>query len=400
MKYRLEVLTPLLVGDGSTLSPIDYMVWKDQVNVLDQKRIFKLLAKGPRLDNYLTQIRKAEKLDFASWGGFAQNFAGRRIPFEDAAYTAYWSKLRAEHLSIPVFASTHEGPYLPASALRGALRTALLASRATAKSLHAMAESASTERSLRRPAQAWEMQFLGRSGDDLLKCFVLSDSRPAPVSCFKVFMLRTAVLVAQSGTNSTPAYGLGWKQSPRGSVPHPRVEESTPVFAEMAVPGSVFEGEWTERSFYQQEEVVQALRWSKPVDRSVLFAAANDYAANALAIHRRYAESCGLKGVLASLEALSSRLEQLRASGEGCLLCLGWGAGFYSKSAWPKPDDAAYRKLLGQLSYYARAIKSPFPFPKTRRVVFLANQPAALPGWAELSVSQSGVRPGVQGGVP
>ena len=29
MRYRLTCLTPLLVGDGSKLSPIDYMVWKE-----------------------------------------------------------------------------------------------------------------------------------------------------------------------------------------------------------------------------------------------------------------------------------------------------------------------------------------------------------------------------------
>ena len=40
MKYRVECLTPVLVSDGATLSPIDYMVWKDQVNVLDQRKIF------------------------------------------------------------------------------------------------------------------------------------------------------------------------------------------------------------------------------------------------------------------------------------------------------------------------------------------------------------------------
>ena len=50
MRYKVTALTPLLVGDGNELSPIDYMVWKDQVNVLDQTRIFKLLARGPRLE--------------------------------------------------------------------------------------------------------------------------------------------------------------------------------------------------------------------------------------------------------------------------------------------------------------------------------------------------------------
>ena len=48
--YKLTALTPVLVGDGQRLSPIDYMVWRDQVNVLDQAAIFKLLARGPRLE--------------------------------------------------------------------------------------------------------------------------------------------------------------------------------------------------------------------------------------------------------------------------------------------------------------------------------------------------------------
>ena len=68
MKYRLTALTPMLVGDGQKLSPIDYMVWKDQVNVLDQRRIFRLLAKGPRLESYLTQLQESRKARFRVLG--------------------------------------------------------------------------------------------------------------------------------------------------------------------------------------------------------------------------------------------------------------------------------------------------------------------------------------------
>ncbi len=76
MKYRLTTLTPLLVGDGQRLSPIDYMVWKDQISVLDQHRIFRLLSRGPRLEGYLTQLRRAEKLDFALVGWFCAELRG------------------------------------------------------------------------------------------------------------------------------------------------------------------------------------------------------------------------------------------------------------------------------------------------------------------------------------
>ena len=129
MRYRLTALTPLLVGDGGRLSAIDYMVWKDQVNVLDQARIFKLLAKGPRLEGYLTQLKKADKLDFASWGGFAQNFAGRRIPFENAAYSAFWNRASGESLHIPTFASGASGPRATCTIWSGSSGTAWRACR-------------------------------------------------------------------------------------------------------------------------------------------------------------------------------------------------------------------------------------------------------------------------------
>src|SRR4029077_6168243 len=115
---RLTCLTPILVGGGDRLSAIDYMVWKDQVNVLDQRRIFKLLAKGPRLEGYLSQLKRATKLDFASWGGFAQNFADRRVPFEHPAYSAYWNRATGESLNIPTFAASHSGPYVPGSGIK------------------------------------------------------------------------------------------------------------------------------------------------------------------------------------------------------------------------------------------------------------------------------------------
>src|SRR5579871_4232924 len=126
MRYRLTCLTPVLIGDGDRLSPIDYMVWKDQVNVLAQNRIFKLLSKGPRLDGYLQQLRKATKLDFASWGGFAQNYADRRIPFESSSLSKHFERAQGDSLNIPLFAAGTSGPFLPATSIKGALRTGLL----------------------------------------------------------------------------------------------------------------------------------------------------------------------------------------------------------------------------------------------------------------------------------
>ena len=368
MKYRVTCLTPTLVGDGQKLSPIDYMVWKDQVNVLDQRRIFKLLAKGPRLESYLSQLKKSERLDFASWGGFAQNFAGRRIPFEHASSSAYWQKAYTENLFIPTFASGVHGPYLPASAIKGALRTMEEASR-----------RAEGERFMRRVSTGVENAALGASGADRMKYLAAADSGPVPVTSFKVYLLRASTMQAKGGGKLE----LAWKLSPRGTVIKP--EDSTAMFAEMAVPGTAFEGEWHESAFLKQPEIARTLHWKQP-DRGVVFAAANDYAEAQLAMHRQYATGLGMTGVADAIATLEASLGALRASGDGCLLSIGWGGGFLSKAPYLDTTDQSYRKILGALPFYSRAIQSGLPFPKTRRVVFLENRPGTLAGWVRLEV--------------
>ena len=123
--------------------------------------------KGPRLEGYLSQLKKAEKLDFASWGGFAQNYAGRRIPFEHASSTQYWERTHAEHLFIPTFSTGPSGPYLPGTAIKGAFRTGVIHGRVTARMLTDLAERSTSEGRLpRRPANSVEESALGAASAD------------------------------------------------------------------------------------------------------------------------------------------------------------------------------------------------------------------------------------------
>ena len=380
MKYRLTCLTPTLVGDGQRLAPIDYMVWKDHVNVLDQKRIFRLLAKGPRLEGYLSQLKRADKLDFASWGGFAQNFAGRRIPFEHASSTQYWEKTRAEHLFIPTFSTGPGGPYLPGTAIKGALRTGVVHGRATDQVMKDVSARVSSEGRLpRHLAGPMEDAAVGAGGSDSMKLISASDSKTVAESSFKVYLLRIATLESRGSK-----YELGWKQSPRGSGK--RAEDSTPAFAEMAVPGTVFEGDWRENAFLAQPEIAKALRRRERFDIASMFGLVNSYASEILRMQKQYAEWTGLGLLKTNLEQLDARLGEIRQTDRACLLPLGWGAGLLSKIAFLNTQDEAYRQILRQVSFYARAIQSGLPFPKTRKIVFLANQPATLPGFVHLEI--------------
>lgn len=384
MKYRITCLSPLLIGDGSKLSPIDYMVWRDHVNVLNQARIFRLLAKGPRLDNYLKQIKRAEKLDFASWGGFAQNFALRRVPFEHPSYAGYWEKLRAEHLHIPTFVSGLGGPFVPGSALKGALRTGLVFSRGAEMDLINASALSSKDHPVRHPGRLAEDRAIGRSGHSRLKVIAPADSAPVAVSALKIHLLRVASLESKGPGKR----GLCWKQSPRGAVEGRRPEDSTPLFAEMASPGTVFEGAWTERHFYRRPEIVRALHWRDPLSTAQILSAANDYAAGMLAIHRRYAEWTGLASLEEGIGQLETSLSKARERDNACLLSIGWGGGFLSKVASLATHEESYRQILRECSFYSNAIRSGLPFPKTRRIVFLQNKPATLPGWVLLEILQ------------
>lgn len=383
MKYRVTCLTPSLIGDGQRLSPIDYMVWKDQVNILDQRRIFRLLAKGPRLDGYLGQLKKSEKLDFASWGGFAQNYAGRRIPFEHSSLTRFWETARAENLFIPTFASGPAGPFLPGSAIKGALRTGAVHAQWSERGLPVSADSLkdSDPRALRRATAPAEDIALGAGGANSMRLVSASDSGVVPVSSFRVYLLRVSTLEARGGDK----FELAWKQGPRGATK--RTDDSTPWFAEMADPGSAFEGTWTENSFLAQPEIVRALRRKEAPSRAALFTAANGYAADQLAAHKQYAQWAGLKHLSAAVDSLSEKLDQARSHTNACLVSMGWGCGFLSKAAFLDTRDNNYRQILKQVSVYARAIQSGLPFPKTRRIVFQNGEPATLPGWVLLEIN-------------
>jgi CRISPR-associated protein Csm5 len=369
MKYRLTCLTPTLVGDGQKLAPIDYMVWKDNVNVLDQRRIFRLLAKGPRLEGYLSQLKKAEKLDFASWGGFAQNYSGRRIPFEHPSSSQYWERTHAEHLFIPTFATGPSGPYLPATALKGALRTGAVHGRFTERLLTDLtARTASEGRLPRRPASSVEDSALGPASSDAMRLIAASDSGTVRDDVFKIFLLRVATLESKGGKLE-----LAWKQNPRGNVK--RAEDSTPIFAEMATPGTIFEGEWREKP-----------RQRERMDVAAIFGLVNGYAEQVLKIQKQYCDLTGLALLKSTLDQLETRLGELRQLGHACMLPLGWAAGFLSKSAFLDTKDESYRRILAQVGFYARAIQSGLPFPKTRKIVFLGNQPAALAGFVQLQI--------------
>ena len=382
MKYRVTILTPTLIGDGMALSPIDYMVWKDHVNVLDQTKIFSMMAKRPVFEGYLAQLRKAEKFDFQNWGGLAQSAAERRIPFQSSTCTAVWDRARAEHLFIPTFLRGTQGHYLPGSALRGAFRTAMVHKSWKARGEKLLADwktQFQNERGYRYAAQPQEAAAIGTRGEDRMRAIAAGDSKAVKPESFRVYLTRVAKLTQQGSKLE-----IGWKAAPRGSVDSKRIADSIPTFVEMATPGTVFEGAWQNQAFLARPEVLKALRWKEAPTDTTLAQAANEWAAEEIEIQKRYAEAAGLPVMRQILEELGKRLDTVQSAKRGCLLQIGWGGGFAAKAALGDTTVPAYREILKKMPFYAQALATGLPFPKTRRVVFHESTPAQMPGWVHV----------------
>ena len=358
MNYQLTCLTPTLIGNGEELAPIDYMVWKDQINVLDQRRIFKLFARGPRLDGYLAQLKKASKLDFASWGGLAQNYAGRRIAFEHGSLTRHFERAAAEHLFIRTFsANAAGGIYVPGTAIKGALRTGTVFAGWNDQSWQSVT-SQLNDRFPRNLAGPSDDRIAGKRFSNVGS----SDSEPLPNSMTRVYLTRASTLTGRENTKLE----LAWKRAPGGSTKS--ADDGTPAFIEMAAPGTVFEGVFRAK------------------DTTTLFRAANQFAAGLLANHANYAEIAKLGKLSEAIANLQAEVGKASEGRTSCLLPVGWGGGFLGKAALVDTNTDAMREVLRKLPFYQRAIQTGLPFPKTRRVVFLNDQPATLAGWTLLTI--------------
>lgn len=337
-RYRLTVLSPTLAGSGELLTPIDYMVWQNEVRVLDQERIFKLLARNPRLESYLDQLRKAERLEWSQWGGYAQSYSSARIPFASGGLTAIWEKARNEDLHIPRFAHGGGRRLMPGSTIKGAFRTAWLGGAIDpekAKQLWSECAAAG----LRWKTLAALDAAGGRRALDGL---AFSDAR-TPADSFRVY--QTRVLVVRAESKSGPSE---WKPGQQ--------------FAEMARPGAVFEGRGALPPGVAEALRVQSRRW--------------------LGEHAAFAKYAALKPLTEAVEKL--RDEEAKLSGEACLFPLGWGAGFRSKTLAPDLSTPEARMTVTGMPGIRKAVVPGLPFPKTRRIAIDGGGGAALCGWVKL----------------
>ena len=290
-----------------------------------------------------------------------------------------YDKAPAENCFIPTFASTHEGLCFPATVLKGAMRLAMLVERASDAQVDAAVANLNGE-TPRRSAALLEAAVLGAAGVSRTRPVRISDSRPVANGATRVYLLRTAVLI-QRGEK----FEAAWKGATRGSVPLNRAGEAAMALAEMAAPGTVFEGDFRMPVLFRRQETSRVLHWKRPAGPADIASAANRAATHLLGAHKKFAEAAGIAQIGVLCDALLKRVEEAQAAGR-FLVCVGWGTGLLAKSIWASVADEKLREGLRFVPGYEQALRTGLPFPKTRKLIIRNGRPVSMPGWVEVEL--------------
>ncbi|MDV3103747.1 type III-A CRISPR-associated RAMP protein Csm5 [Thermococcus waiotapuensis] len=121
---RLEVLSPLHIGNGNRLTPVDIYPSEDRVYVLDVEKLFNDLQKlGVDIEEILTLLKSPPGEHYV-WKGYIEEYSLN--PSDYALYSLpVFGEPGKTSMQINEFIKSSGRPYIPGSSIKGAIRTAV-----------------------------------------------------------------------------------------------------------------------------------------------------------------------------------------------------------------------------------------------------------------------------------
>lgn len=376
MRYKLKVLSPVHIGTGTRLSPLDGAYFRGRWYRISLDKVLRAVSDPLLLSNALGN----RTFSWEAWLG--ENMPG--IPLEDLSlYSVKSPVLEGRYeLREAVKAPTFE-PYIPGSSIKGAIRTALLwrmAKDDPSKLISSLWNRGDYRRE--RADDAVEAKFLG--GDphrDVLRALRVRDS-----SCEELERMEV---------------GLVWVYTLRDGRLERKVEEGREhkVFVEWFTEDAELEVDISVDEGLLSGPIGEELGFVGRADLVRRFAeACNDYAKEVIARELEFYSSYGGE----ELRPIVAFYKELEVPEDGFLLNIGWGGGWETKTLGGLLEEAlgedGFRKLrmtysLGR-SPRTRRIDLDAPFPKTRRIAYDLRGPYWPLGWVRLSTSGSAKFPG------
>lgn len=394
MRYHCKVLTPLHVGTGQTLLPLEYLS-DGFFAVVNQEALFRA---APEVAENLTRqlaVLTPEEIQRRSLTQILP------APLRSRQDFYHYRCTLAPHVKVQLDRARERGqaevriaiktpderPYLPGTSLKGALRTALVYTwiKGDANALAALKGAPTREkwRTVEGLLRAGGSQDVTR---DVLRTLEVSDSTPLPVeNCLAIAheaVLSAAVRRSSNAPGDAPA---AWK--------------GFPTFLETIQPEAGFEGRIVLRDRLLLAPAAARLGWAprqRRLSLAEIVAAANLLAGDVIAWEQRYlARVTGsqVDTIRAFYRDLAERVQS--ATGNECYLCVGRGAGWHKSTVGlllqqaEDFDFARFRRDGGTAERRGPGFdRTDFEFPKTRKFIMEGGgKPLAPLGWVRLVLS-------------
>jgi len=368
VKLGLEILTPTQAGSGEELlKDFDYIDRAGEVFIVDQEQSFNVVASGNlALDSLMVSGFKLNDLVKAA----GQDF-GYRIPWLSNKQKIP-DKLREQ------VKDAFNRPYLPGSALKGAIRTALIAEwlRSVMQSKDILKHIESLLPSRDRYGRAPKAKSASSASNNLMEALTGKDAQQ---DIFRPFKTTDALF----NSSDLCLADIRWLNENRwrSMVQKKSFEDwkdADGICAEVLKPGSItlatlqWDGFLLSDSCWQQKGTIANIL---PKDFAGLKELLNKHAKYRLGKEIEFYQTQGKQQPKDECQRI---LTQLEKDPDAAYLQLSWGSGWRGMTGdWASEDQIkSFRELFG-LGKPGR------PFPKTRRLV-VNGEPKLPLGWIRL----------------
>lgn len=406
MNYQLTLLSPVHIGTGNTLTPLDFILTDDALAVFDLKQA--MLTAPDRTEELSAQIARDRKrfslTDFltdeerqntAFWKYSAALDAATSVLLHDELHKGHDMDV-SETLKTPVESQT----YIPGSSLKGAFRTALAYTifRHDEKLFLALQERLEHVDWRRSDEAVNDLLFWGARRNpnyDFFRTLQISDSSPVPATTETLAIGKLKILsLYESRKPEKPRQGTMFKQLEelRQNLD---IREHSPLkprwtFLEVLPVGTVLQGNIAvEDRLLQHAQASKTLHWNSRHQQGFsienLIKAANTFALDVcqweLAFFETQVQGIDVTPIVRFYRDLRARITQ--ANSNQCYVCVGHGAGWHKLTIGlllERDQNFDFRKLRRDLRLASNRLQ--FAYPKSRKLLMASAEDIQSPlGW-------------------
>jgi len=382
-KYELEVLTPLHVGSGKKIYPLEYVIDGDFIRV-DMDKLFtdsafqmeRFILESKKRDFYLGNFDKKNAIKHPLY----------KLDMDTQVGQELISNIGSPSALILDFIKEGKNFYIPGSSIKGAIRTAILwqalgnkeNKRDFEKQLKHTIEKKKEERRAKSRSRVKREQFalsaeetiLGKPNYSLLRALQVGDSAYLRLSSLNIIYTK---VLGKFG------HGFKWKQLGRERKSVDRPEEATSTFLEAVRPKTLIFGTLKIDDFLLQKEVAATLGFKGAELIANIAKVCNEFSLHHLEKEIVFFQSMGFLSIQKELE----KIKALNLEENALLLHFAWGAGYGTKALGEDIDSELFENMRKeQLMPQGWQGSS----PKTRKIVFEGKVPRYVIGWVKMKL--------------